>query len=204
MRIGILCLLFVFPIIGFVAPCCVNITIGLVIERSQSNHMAFIVNRTIGIIETGMRKAREIVSHSVNLNLIIRNIDIARCTYRKFGALTAELYHSTEIHAIIGPGKIFFITINGQGKLFPPRFRVHPAHPRRLIWVFAVRRMTLWILAYSHSSLQRLWLDCVDAHADLSFRCAHMLSYEMLCSGSLTLRVLGKIYRKCLLEILSE
>ena len=51
-----------------------------------------------------------------------------------------------------------------------------PAHPRRLIRVFAFRWKTLWIFGYPQSAMRRLWSACADAQADQSLRRAHMQS----------------------------
>ena len=63
----------------------------------------FSINNSIGIIELGVEKAQEIVEHSVNLNFVVRHKKI-RCVGLEWGALTAELYHTHNVHAIIGPG----------------------------------------------------------------------------------------------------
>ena len=49
-----------------------------------------------------------------------------------------------------------------------------PAHPRRLIWVFAVRPINIQDSKAYTGGQQRLWSDCLDVQADLSLRWAHM------------------------------
>ena len=49
-----------------------------------------------------------------------------------------------------------------------------PVHPPSLIRVFAVHIKKVLVLSYPLSELRRLWLDWVDAQADLGYRWAHM------------------------------
>ena len=49
-----------------------------------------------------------------------------------------------------------------------------PAHPRSLIWVFALRIEKLCILGYLKCAQRRFWSDCANAQADLNLRWAHM------------------------------
>ena len=48
-----------------------------------------------------------------------------------------------------------------------------PGHPPSLIRVFAVRMKKAWVLSYPLSAQRRLWIDWVDAQADLCLRWAH-------------------------------
>lgn len=89
---------------AFTTVCCVNITVALVHERSAGEDLPFTINRTIGILQMAMTKAKEIVQGTVKLNFIIRPADTIGCTTLQFGALVAELYHRDKIDAVIGPG----------------------------------------------------------------------------------------------------
>ena len=93
-----------------VYPCCVNVTVAYVTERASITDVPFMINRTVGLIEIAMAKAKEIVKHAVNLNFLMRIADIPGCTPMKFGALVAETYHSNDLAAIIGPGNYTYIT----------------------------------------------------------------------------------------------
>ena len=86
-------------------PRCPNITVALLIERSAILDFPFQINRSIGVVQFGMNKSREILKDSANLNFIIRYADVPTCTALEWGALAAEVYHNNEMHAIIGPGK---------------------------------------------------------------------------------------------------
>ena len=98
------CLVVVLCLSRFALPCCINMSVAILMDRSPRD-LPFIINRTIGVINIGIEKAREIVKDSVNLNFILRYADVPTCSSLKFGALAAGVYHSNEIHAIIGPGK---------------------------------------------------------------------------------------------------
>ena len=84
---------------------CPNITVAVLIERSAVLDFPFQINRTIGIVELGINKSKELLQDSANVNYIIRYADVPTCTALEWGALAAEVYHNNEIHAIIGPGK---------------------------------------------------------------------------------------------------
>lgn len=88
-----------------VSSCCVNVTVVYVTERSAITDLIFMINRTVGLTNIAMKKAQEIVQQKVNLNFIMKIVDLPGCTPMKFGALVSELYHTHEIDAIIGPGK---------------------------------------------------------------------------------------------------
>ena len=98
------CVLVVLCVSRFALPCCINMSVAILMDRSPRD-LPFIINRTIGVINIGMEKAREIVKDSVNLKFILRYADVPTCSSLKFGALAAEVYHDNEMHAIIGPGK---------------------------------------------------------------------------------------------------
>lgn len=83
-----------------------NITVAYITERSYITDMPFIINRTIGLIDIAMAKAQEIVKDVAHLDFIVRYADVPACTPFKFGALAAEIYHTTEIQAILGPGTL--------------------------------------------------------------------------------------------------
>ena len=69
----------------------------------------------------------------------------------------------------------------------------------RPVWsVFAVRMKKPRILSYPLSAQRRLWLDCVDAQADLSLRWANMsfcwfchAADQMACKGDMYARLAG-------------
>ena len=98
------CLMIALCVSRFALPCCINMSVAILMDRSPRD-LPFIINRTIGVINIGMEKAREILKDSVNLNFILRYADVPTCSSLKFGALAAEVYHNNEIHAIIGPGR---------------------------------------------------------------------------------------------------
>ena len=83
---------------------CVNVTVAIMAERSTRD-LPFNINRSIGILELGIEKAREIVNQSADLTFIVKLIDIGFCTPFKFGAYAAEAYHVHRVDAFIGPGK---------------------------------------------------------------------------------------------------
>ena len=103
----LLCLTLTLHMGNFVSPCCKNITIAVILERSAELDMPFTINRTIGIIELAKRKAQEMTADLAHLDFIVRYIDAPRCTSRSWGALAAELYHINDVHAIIGPGTLY-------------------------------------------------------------------------------------------------
>ena len=104
-----LCLIFLSTTQVLVLPSSVNITIAYLTERSSTFDLPTMYNRTIGLVAIAYNKAREIVEHSVNLNLVTSTADVPGCTALEWGALAAEVYHSHEIHAIIGFGKCTFL-----------------------------------------------------------------------------------------------
>lgn len=93
-----------FCFINFVSCCCVNVTIAILMERSAQTDMPFMINRTIGLVNMVTEKAQEMVENSTNLNFIVRYADVPGCTDMKWGSLASEVYHTNEIHGIIGPG----------------------------------------------------------------------------------------------------
>ena len=96
--------------IKYVRPGDDNITVAVIMERAQVD-LPFGINRSIGVINMAMDKAQSIVRHSVNLNFLVRYLDVRTCTSRKFGALAAEMYHDNGIHGIIGPGSLCFFVL---------------------------------------------------------------------------------------------
>ena len=97
-------------VIKYVRPGDDNITVAVIMERAQVD-LPFGINRSIGVINMAMDKAQSIVRHSVNLNFLVRYLDVRTCTSRKFGALAAEMYHDNGIHGIIGPGILCFFVV---------------------------------------------------------------------------------------------
>ena len=95
-------------VIKYVRPGDDNITVAVIMERAQVD-LPFGINRSIGVINMAMDKAQSIVRHSVNLNFLVRYLDVRTCTSRKFGALAAEMYHDNGIHGIIGPGNFMVL-----------------------------------------------------------------------------------------------
>ena len=81
-----------------------NVTVAYLTESSIQD-IPFTINRTIGLVNSAMDKAREIVGDKINLTFVVRYADIPGCTSLKFGALASELYYNMKIDAIIGPGK---------------------------------------------------------------------------------------------------
>ena len=59
---------------------------------------------------------------------------------------------------------------NQQNECVPNEDSDQPGHPPNLIRVFAVRMKKAWVLSYPLNAQQRLWLDWMDAQADLSLR----------------------------------
>ena len=80
-----------------------NVTVAYLTESSIQD-IPFTINRTIGLVNSAMDKAREIVGDKINLTFVVRYADIPGCTSLKFGALASELYYNMKIDAIIGPG----------------------------------------------------------------------------------------------------
>ena len=101
-KVIVICLLLIWCESSLAFSCCINMTVIVLVEQAFPDG-PFSINNSIGIIELGMEKAREIVEHSVNLNFVVRHKKI-RCVGLEWGALAAELYHTHNVHAIIGPG----------------------------------------------------------------------------------------------------
>ena len=118
-----------------VSACCVNVTVAILMERSSKTDMPFLINRTLGLVNTATAKSKEIVKHSANLNFILRYADVPACTSLKWGALASELYHNNDIHAVIGPGLYlvsFYSRTSVTRKLIanlPRLFRTRPLSP---------------------------------------------------------------------------
>ena len=93
---------------SLVNPCCVNITIAVLSEYSEVRDFPTQINRTVGIIEKALNKTREILEPVANVDFIIYNLNYPSCTSLHWGALTAKLYFYENIHAIVGPGNIYF------------------------------------------------------------------------------------------------
>ena len=136
-----------------ISSCCVNLTVAVLMERSQAD-LPFVINRTIGVINRGMAKAQEILKHSVNLNFIVRYADIPTCTSLKFGALAAEVYHNNEIHTIIGPGN-YIITetfLYNFDPLKPHFYMVKLGFTGvYIIFLISAQRHRLWVLVRTAS-----------------------------------------------------
>ena len=85
-----------------------NITIGILVERSTILDFPFGINRTIGLINIGVSRMREILAgKGVNIELIVTPGDSVTCTAERWGSFAAELYHHQHVAAFIGPGKPF-------------------------------------------------------------------------------------------------
>ena len=101
-KVIVICLLLIWCESNLAVSCCINMTVIVLVEQAFPDG-PFSINNSIGIIELGVEKAREMVEHSVNLNFVVRHKKI-RCVGLEWGALSAELYHTHNVHAIIGPG----------------------------------------------------------------------------------------------------
>ena len=88
----------------FVSVSCINVTVAFMVERGAID-LPFNINRSIGILELGIAKAREIINQTADLTFRIYTIDTFTCTPFKFGAYAAEAYHVDHADVFIGPGK---------------------------------------------------------------------------------------------------
>ncbi|XP_045198693.2 atrial natriuretic peptide receptor 1-like isoform X2 [Mercenaria mercenaria] len=84
--------------------CCVNITIGLLLERSVDVDFPFSINRTRGLISVAINQTQELLKNIVNLDYIIMPVDVPTCTAMEWGAAFAEMYFTHKPHVLIGPG----------------------------------------------------------------------------------------------------
>ncbi|XP_060585634.1 atrial natriuretic peptide receptor 1-like, partial [Ruditapes philippinarum] len=82
----------------------VNITIGVLVERSDILDFPFSINRTKGLIDIAINKTRYMLKDLANLKYVITPCDVPTCVATKWGALFSELYHKYHPHAVIGPG----------------------------------------------------------------------------------------------------
>ncbi|XP_053380189.1 atrial natriuretic peptide receptor 1-like [Mercenaria mercenaria] len=84
--------------------CCVNITIGVLAERSAVLDFPFSINRTKGLIDIAINKTRHMLKDAAHLEYVIMPCDVPTCVATKWGALFSEMYHKYRPHAVIGPG----------------------------------------------------------------------------------------------------
>jgi hypothetical protein len=80
----------VFCVLLIAKTYCLNITIGVLLERSAILDFPFSINRTKGLIDIAIDKTQP--------------CDVPTCVASKWGALFSEMYHKYRPHAVIGPG----------------------------------------------------------------------------------------------------
>jgi hypothetical protein len=94
----------VFGVLLFAKTYCLNITIGVLLERSAILDFPFSINRTKGLIDIAINKTQYMLKDVANLEYIITPCDVPTCVASKWGALFSEMYHKYRPHAVIGPG----------------------------------------------------------------------------------------------------
>ena len=99
------CLVLIIIVEMLARTCCLNITIGVLVERSDILDFPFSINRTKGLIDIAINKTRDIIQDRANLDYVIVPCDVPTCVASKWGALFSEMYHKYRPHAVIGPGK---------------------------------------------------------------------------------------------------
>ena len=89
---------------------------------------------------------------------------------------------------------------NQQNECAPSEDSDQPGHPPSLIWVFAVRMKTAWVLSYPLSAKRGLWSDWADTQADLSLPWAHSHFVVLSYCGSNDLQTKEQDRRLCYIE----